>query len=143
MSTTPGAAPTQPAANPPTPAGVPEAEVQQREATARADGAKAERTRIGAILNHEAAAQRPGLAKKLAFDTDMTAESAVAVLGAAGVETAAAAPDKSPLAAAMASVPNPDVGPDATKAGAAADDADAATTAKNVVALFNQAKGGK
>lgn len=148
MSNPTGAAPNTTAATPPAPpAGVPEAEVAQREATARAAGVTAERTRIGAILNHEAAAQRPGLAKKLAFDTDMLAEAAVSVLGAAGVETSAAstgtpaAAATSPLAAAMASVPNPKVGPDATKSGEDGDDA--ASTAKNVVALFNQAKGGQ
>lgn len=144
MSNPTGAAPTPTAAIPSAPpAGMPEAEVQQREATARAAGATAERTRIGAILNHEAAAQRPKLARKLAFDTDMTADAAASVLGAAGVEQSAE-PAKpaaaSPLAAAMASAPNPAIGPDAAKGG---DDADAATTAKNVVALFNQAKGGK
>lgn len=144
MSTTTGAAPTTTAANPSAPpVGVPEAEVQQREATARAEATKAERTRVGAILNHEAAAQRPNLAKKLAFDTDMTAEAAVAVLGAAGVETAAkpAAAAASPLAAAMATVPNPAVGPAAGAGGAQGDDE--ATLAANVVSLFHQARGVK
>lgn len=148
MSTTNGAAPNTTAATQPTPvSGVPEAEVVQRETAASAAATTAERTRIGAILNHEAAAQRPKLAKKLAFETDMTAEAAVSLLGAAGVEAAAPAASApaaaSPLAAAMATVPNPAVGPDAGAGTTGGGDADASTTARNVVALFNQAKGGK
>ncbi len=148
MSTTNGAAPNTTAATQPTPvSGVPEAEVVQRETAASAVAATAERTRIGAILNNEAAAQRPKLAKKLAFETDMTAEAAVSLLGAAGVEAAAPAASApaaaSPLAAAMATVPNPAVGPDAGAGTTGGGDADASTTARNVVALFNQAKGGK
>jgi signal peptide peptidase SppA len=147
MSTTNGAAPNTSAATPPTPvAGVPEADVVQRETAARAAGAADERKRIGAILNHEAAAPRQKLAKKLAFDTDMSVEASASVLEAAAAEQGADASTAafvSPLAAAMATLPNPAVGPDAAAGGAVGGEADATTTAKNVVALFNQAKGGK
>lgn len=61
----------------------------QAVAAARAEGASegertgrtAERERIGAILNHEAAADKQGTAMALALDTDLSVEQAVAVLG--------------------------------------------------------------
>lgn len=146
MSTTNGAAPNTTAATPPTPAaGVPEAEVAQRESAARAAGVAEERKRIGAILNHEAAAPRQKLAKKLAFDTDMTAEAAASVLEAAAPEQgvdASTAAFASPLASAMATVANPAIGPDAAAGGAGAAQ-DEAAAARNVVSLFNQVRGVK
>lgn len=60
--------------------------------TARADGAKAEQTRIAGILGCDAAKDRPALASHLAFSTSMTVEEASTMLSKAGVETQAAAP---------------------------------------------------
>lgn len=59
-------------------------------ATARKAGAEAERTRIGAILNHEAAAGRGKLAAHLAFKTSMSVEGAGEMLAASATEGAAA-----------------------------------------------------
>lgn len=49
---------------------------------ARRAGAAEERTRIGAILNHEAAAGRGTLAAHLAFKTSMSVEEAAEMLAA-------------------------------------------------------------
>lgn len=111
-------------------------------AQGRAEGVQAERKRISGILTHEAAKSRGKLAHTLAFDTDMSVEAATKVLEAAGPEAEASKPSTSPLAQAMAQVPNPAVGPDAAKAGAGGDDTPQGL-AKNVVALFNTAKGAK
>lgn len=119
MSDKTTAAPPEAAANP-QPQGIPEAEVAQREAAARAEARTAERTRIAAILQAPEAKGRAGLAQALAFDSDMAPEAAVKLLAAAAQEPAPAASAPagktaallSPLAAAMASVPNPAVGPD-------------------------------
>lgn len=103
------AAATDPAAAT-TPQGVPEAEVAQRVAAAQAEARTGERTRIAAILRAPEAAGRTGLAQALAFDSDMAPEGAVKLLGTAAQEQPAgkpAAAATSPLAAAMATVPNP------------------------------------
>lgn len=69
-------------------------------ASARAEGHKAgaaeATTRIGAILNHEAAKDKGKLAMSLALDTDMSAEAAAKVLSAAAPETAPQASIPSP-----------------------------------------------
>jgi ClpP class serine protease len=109
-------------------------------------GAAAERTRVGAILNHSAAATRGKLATKLALETDMSADTAGTVLLAAAEEQPAAAPAPapaaSPLAAAMAGVPNPAVGADGGNTGAAGAEADTPkATAASVIRLFNQSRG--
>jgi signal peptide peptidase SppA len=73
---------------------------------AKAEAEKAEmaaKTRVSAILGHAEAKGREDLAKHLAFDTDMTAEAAAAVLKAS--------PKGSSLAARMAGT-NPNVGND-------------------------------
>lgn len=80
------------------------AENEDAVANARAEGAKTERDRIGAILGADAAAGRSKLAHHLAFKTEQSVEDAVAALEASGVETAA--PGMSPLAAAMAGQDN-------------------------------------
>lgn len=59
-------------------------------AAARAEGAQAERERIGAILTHEAAEGRGKLATKIALETDMTPEQAGAVMEVAAQEGAPA-----------------------------------------------------
>lgn len=93
-------------------------------ASAFAAGAKAERERVAAILNADEAKGRDALARSLALDTDMGAEQARTVLGKAPKESGG-------LAAAMAGVENPDVGPDG--GGASADDATVESVASRIV----------
>lgn len=61
-------------------------------AAARAEGAGNERARIKAIVNHAEADGRGKLAAHLAFETDMSAEAAGAMMAAAPKEAAAAPP---------------------------------------------------
>lgn len=75
-------------------------------------GASAERTRIGAILNHEAAEGRQTQAKVLALETDMTVEQAAKVLAVSPKEPAVAAQGDQ-FSQYMAKLGNPDVGADA------------------------------
>ena len=58
-------------------------------ATARAEGAAAERARIASIVRDEAAEGREKQAMALALDTDLEAAQAVKVLGVAPKEVAA------------------------------------------------------
>ncbi|XYD10150.1 hypothetical protein R1A27_06455 [Methylobacterium sp. NMS12] len=62
--------------------GQPQAAYDAALAAARKAGAEAERTRIGAILNHEAAAGRGKLAAHVAFKTSMSVEDAGEMLAA-------------------------------------------------------------
>lgn len=62
------------------------AAVDKARAEGHAAGAAEATTRIGAILNCDAAKTRPTLARSLAFDTDMGAEAAEKVLGNAAEE---------------------------------------------------------
>ena len=82
--------------------------------TAHAEGLKAgalaERTRIGAILNATEAQGRAKLAQTFALESDLDAATVQKLLAASPTEAAAASAN--PLAAAMAGVKNPDVGPD-------------------------------
>lgn len=57
---------------------------------ARAEATFAERERIGAILNCNAAKDRPNAAKNLALTSDVTAAMANSVLGAVAAETTSA-----------------------------------------------------
>ena len=126
-----------------TPTGVPEAEVAQRIAAAQAEARTGERTRIAAILRAPEAAGRGNLAQALAFDSDMAPEAATKLLGTAAQEQPAgkpAAATTSPLAAAMATVPNPPVG--ASAGGAAADDSPEALAA-SAIARARSAQGVK
>lgn len=92
-------------------------------------GATAERTRVSAIQSSEEAKGREKLAAHIAFNTGMSADEARAMLAAAPIESAAAAP-VNPLAAAMAGVPNAKVG------AAAGDENDTAEAeASKIVAL--------
>lgn len=92
-------------------------------ATARAEGntaglkagAEAERTRIAAIMDHEAAQGRESFARHIAFKTDMAAEAAHGMLAAA---PAAAAP--APAAAPEAGLLNEMRGATQAKLGAGA-----------------------
>ena len=100
-------------------------------AQVQANGATAERERIQAILSAEAAKTMPSMANRLAFQTDMSAEEAVALLAEAAKDIPAAeqpaptpaaeqptsAPaatqaQPSPLDTAMAMVGSPNVGAD-------------------------------
>jgi len=77
--------------------------------TARAQGASAERARVGAILGHQGAGANMALAVQC-INTGLSTEQASAILGAAA--PAAAAPAQAagnPFAAAMAQVGNPKV----------------------------------
>lgn len=83
-------------------------------AEGRAEGITAERARVQAILTSAEAEGRGELAQHLAFAGGMPAEEAVAMLSKS---PKAAAPARDPLAAAMASEKNPQVGADADVAG--------------------------
>lgn len=75
-------------------------------AEAAAAATKAATDRVKAITSCEAAKDRPALAAHLAFETDMAADAAIALLAKAGSEVAAA--PANPLAGAMAGT-NPKV----------------------------------
>lgn len=62
------------------------AEAATDAAAARSEGAAQERTRISAILNHEASASRPKQAMHLATSTDLSVEAAVGILGVSAEE---------------------------------------------------------
>jgi signal peptide peptidase SppA len=100
--------------------------------------ASAERARMKAIITAPEAAGRTALANKLAFDTDMSAEMAVGLLGAAPV-AAAPAPVADPLAAAMASAGTPGILPQDDAAGTPATDDASATIAR--LLSFQRRKG--
>ncbi|ACL55632.1 S49 family peptidase [Methylobacterium nodulans] len=72
-------------------------------------GATAAKVRIKAILGSDEAKGRQDLAEHLAFDTDMAAEAAVAVLAKAP-KMAPAAAEGADFLAAMRAQPNPDLG---------------------------------
>lgn len=67
-------------------AGVAAARAEGEKAGA-ASGIAAERARIGAILDHAEAKDRPSLARSLALETDMTAEAAGVVMAKAAKES--------------------------------------------------------
>ncbi len=77
-------------------------------------GAKAERERIAAILQHDQAEGRQRLAEHLAFKTTLGVDEAAGMLAASPkqVAEAVAAPAKSPFETAMAAIDNPDIGAD-------------------------------
>lgn len=86
--------------------------------TAAAETAKAERTRIAAICGGEHAAGREALANHFAFNTDMSAESAIEALKVSPVagKSATVEPEQAPalpFEQAMASTPNPAIAPSA------------------------------
>ncbi len=84
-------------------------------ATVQAETRAAEKARCAAILNHAEAAGRADLAAHLAFETDMTAEQATAMLAKApraAAEPAKPAAGASPLDAAMSAKGTPNVGAD-------------------------------
>lgn len=96
--------------------------------------ASSERVRISAILSSEEAKGRTDLANHLAFNTEMGADDAKALLAKAPVAAAAAAPVNG-FAAAMAEVKNPQVGASAD-AGTKTDDQKAAELASSIVTAY-------
>lgn len=74
-----------------------------------AEAAKAERDRVGAIIGCDEAKGRSKLAQHLAFETDMSADQAKAVLGSANPDAEGPA---DPLAKAMGETEQPEVGAD-------------------------------
>lgn len=87
----------------PNPASAPAATIEPHAPTEN-DPAKAERTRIGAILNHAEATGREDLAKHLAFDTALAPEAAIAMLGKAPKVAAAPSPTTVPQTPPAATV---------------------------------------
>jgi signal peptide peptidase SppA len=99
------------------------------------EGRKLERARWAAILGCDEAKGRGNLALTIAGESDMDVEGARKILAAAPVQTETKG---SPLAGAMALVPNPKVGADG------GDDADdAAAEARKTVAAYKAAQGVK
>lgn len=80
-------------------------------ASARAEGAQAERARIAHILNCEHSNGRSAMASMLALETDMTAEQAEKLLSKSPIEQTQAS--VSQFHVAMSQVNNPQVGADA------------------------------
>ena len=76
------------------------------------DARKAERQRVSAITRCEEATGRSKLAEHLAYETDMSAEEAKAVLAAAPKEEANPQASANPFADAMSNSQNPEVGAD-------------------------------
>lgn len=102
----------------------------ESERTGREAGATAERARVKAILGCDEAKGRTKLAQHLAFDTDMNADQAKQMLAVSAVEAAAA--PANPLAVAMSSVDNPNVG---AGGGAQGGDEDADAMARRIAGV--------
>ena len=95
--------------------GAGEKKAEKTTPSAAATPAGGEKARIAAILGCEQAKGREKLAQHLALNTDLSAENAIATLGAAEKEQK---PAGNPLAAAMRTNGSPDIGADApAKAG--------------------------
>ena len=88
----------------------------------QADPVAAERARIGAILNAPEAQGREALARTLALETNQDPESARRILAAAPTAQPVA-PPVNQLAAEMARLPNPKVGPGGGETDTAASEA--------------------
>lgn len=89
------------------PAAITQSDVDRARAEGVQEGAQAERTRVGAILGHEAASCS-SLALQC-INTGLTAEQATAVLGAAPKQTKPEAKPGNAFEAAMGALGNPDV----------------------------------
>ncbi len=98
-------------------------------------GRKAERHRCAAIFASDHAAGRPALAASLAFNTTMSAKSAIAVLAGSGLETSAG---RVSLDARMQHIPNVKIGADAEQSGKSA-----SALVNKAASLYNQAAGKK
>lgn len=112
-------------------AGITQDQMNAAVATARAEGAAAERARIGAIMGHAEAEGREKQALTMALETDMSADAAAKVL-AASPKAAASAPRSPTIAERAAGME--EFGADASQGkpnkAAAADDAWAKVIAK-------------
>lgn len=86
-------------------------------AAERESATKAERARIQGITGCEEAKGREQMANHLAFSTSMTVDEAKALMAVAPKSTSSAAASPNPLAAAMASTTQPNVGGDEAAAG--------------------------
>ena len=106
-------------------------------ANAATEARTAERQRIRTIIQSEAAAGRQDMAAHLAFETEMNADAAIALLGKA---PAATTKPIGALAAAMANTEQPGIGADAV-----AEDGKPAPQSKAnaILADFNKATGRK
>jgi len=98
-------------------------------------GAKAERERIAAILQHEHAADRQQLAEHLAFRTTLGVEEAAGMLAASPKQVVEALSGPSPFETAMAAIDNPDIGADGEPTG----EMTPQSMAKSVVAMARKA----
>ncbi len=135
---TPITPPAQPAAAAPTPDPVPAPATPVATAPAPQPPTMTERQRIAAILTCPEAEGRESLAQMLALETEENVEMARRVL-AASPKAAAAAPAPTPnaLAAEMAKLKNPQVGP---AGGDAAGDDSPQAEASRVLAFANPAR---
>lgn len=93
-------------------------------AAAQAVGATAERARIKSILTCDAAADRPKLAQQVALETDLPAEAAQVIIGAAASETAMRIPSLGERALESPE-PGADLGPPLTGRELAREEAEA------------------
>jgi capsid assembly protease len=91
-------------------------QVAEQVSAAKLDSAKAMQARIQSIQMCDEAKGREEMAAHLAFNTDMDADAAKALLAAAPMKAAAPVAQGNALAAGMAAVSNPDVGADAPAA---------------------------
>ena len=116
------------------PATITQPDLDRAKAEGNAAGSSAERDRVRTILQSEAANGRQDMAAHLAFETEMPADSAIALLGKA---PALVVKPLGALAAAMAKTDQPNVGgdPDSDAAGQSGNQANA------ILADFNKATG--
>lgn len=105
---------------------------------ASSDARVAERTRITGITGSDEAKGRSTLANHLAMNTDMSVESAKAVLAASPQEAAAAAPAAAtnPFKQAMDNSNNPNVGADTSVGGAGGDNSASAAASAILSAQY-------
>jgi signal peptide peptidase SppA len=125
-------------------------EADMADLTALAEARTAERARISAIMTCAEATGRGDLANHLAFETEMTAEQAAAMLSkaprAAAATVAAATTPAEPnlLAAAMAAAGTPGISADASaSASGASAEGDAAAATALILSSFASATGRK
>ncbi|MEQ1530474.1 MAG: S49 family peptidase [Methylococcales bacterium] len=107
----------------------------------KAEGAKVERERLAAILNHEAYAGREAPAKTMALETDMTADQVIKVLGSMPQAESPKATGTNQFAEHMAALGNPKVGLDAETSGESSDEETDEQLAAKVVAIHNRTRG--
>ncbi|UYO50327.1 hypothetical protein KQX64_07065 [Rhodopseudomonas palustris] len=89
------------------------AEGEKKGAAGVAEAVKAERNRCAAIITSEAAKGREDMARYVAFETDMSADQAIGMLGKAPQAAGSAPAAASPLDRAMAQFAGKSTGADA------------------------------